>query len=110
MSPGEAMAAVWLRPVMPTATPELLVAGGVFLDAVEIFNFHTQSWRSGPVLNAPKAYMGSAQYGDKFLLIGGDNYVTGDFYDEILEFDAPPGVGWVVRDCLLYTSPSPRDS
>ena len=35
--------------------------------------------------------MGSVQYGsvsypEQFLLVGGDNYFTAEFYDEILQF------------------------
>ena len=58
------------------AGPELVVTGGGFnITTTEIYNFASNTWRYGPSLPHHITGPASVQFGDSFLVVGGENYI-----------------------------------
>ena len=104
--PRSANAAACGSATLEDGSRVLVVAGGndevqsTVLSSVMMFDTTTNRWADGPALPFPLTYGTVVPTERSFLILGGRNYNTGDYFDTILEFD-PLNMEWIVRDETL---------
>ena len=104
--PRSANAAACGSATLEDGSRVLVVAGGndevqsTVLSSVMMFDTATNRWADGPALPFPLTYATVVPTERSFLILGGSNYNSGDYFDTILEFD-PLNMEWIVRDETL---------